>query len=358
MMIRMRTVYRRRISARFAVALLALTTAVNGFSYSALYVYGDSLSDTGNIDAPPPDYYAGRWSNGSVWVEYLSIKLGLAFNPTNNYAHAGSTTSSLAPEVAATPASTNLPTALCLVWAGGNDFLNNLNDGVYDDASWSNVVKTAASNLTNAVVALYAKGARGVLVCNLPDLGKIPELVDYYSSAYQSYVSSRVVLFNSSLTLALAQVAQARPDLHLYALDVNSHFTALLASPAALGFTVSNVGALDDLTLADKSFTGPGRNYVFWDSLHPTTKSHALIAGWAFELLPEAPRVWINCNRSGAILNLSLLNLTPGSTYTVQSSTNLLSWSEYQTFTAVGTNQTNLTTVGVASELFYRVQRQ
>ncbi|HEV7928425.1 MAG TPA: hypothetical protein VGR14_23935, partial [Verrucomicrobiae bacterium] len=32
-------------------------------------------------------------------------------------------------------------------------------------------------------------------------------------------------------------------------------------------------------------FTGPGADYVFWDSQHPTTKTHNLIAGWVANVL-------------------------------------------------------------------------
>jgi thermolabile hemolysin len=37
---------------------------------------------------PPPPYFEGRFSNGPVWVEYLSKKLGLA---SVNYAAGGAT---------------------------------------------------------------------------------------------------------------------------------------------------------------------------------------------------------------------------------------------------------------------------
>src|SRR5262249_20611890 len=49
------------------------------------------------------------------------------------------------------------------------------------------------------------------------------------------------------------------------------------------GFTQNLIGALNDPALTDKSFTGPGSNYVYWDNDHPTTKVHSLIAGWFAE---------------------------------------------------------------------------
>src|SRR5207249_121998 len=79
-----------------------LFAAVKGYAFSALYVYGDSLSDTGRVPAPAPEYYNGRWSNGSNCIEYLSTKLGFAYDSLNNFAYAGTTTSDLAAEVNST----------------------------------------------------------------------------------------------------------------------------------------------------------------------------------------------------------------------------------------------------------------
>lgn len=68
-------------------------------SFSKLYVFGDSLSDTGNVfnatiavnelpvvpglivppvSPPDPPYFQGRNSNGPVWVEYLADELNLS----------------------------------------------------------------------------------------------------------------------------------------------------------------------------------------------------------------------------------------------------------------------------------------
>ena len=52
-------------------------------AYSALYAFGDSLSDAGNLFVDTggayygPPYYQGHPSNGLTWVEDLSLKLGL-----------------------------------------------------------------------------------------------------------------------------------------------------------------------------------------------------------------------------------------------------------------------------------------
>ncbi len=51
-----------------------LLPVVPAHAYDALYAFGDSLIDTGNNPAPAGVYYEGRFSNGPLWVEYLSAK--------------------------------------------------------------------------------------------------------------------------------------------------------------------------------------------------------------------------------------------------------------------------------------------
>ena len=58
--------------------ILCLARSVNAQSFTDLLVFGDSLSETGNVQvgsegvfpASPP-YFEGRWSNGPVWVEHV-----------------------------------------------------------------------------------------------------------------------------------------------------------------------------------------------------------------------------------------------------------------------------------------------
>ncbi len=76
-----------RAAAGLLVPFLASAALAAPPNYSAMYVFGDSLSDTGNVFAAttaqkmvpaiPPSakpyatYWQGRFSNGPVAVEYL-----------------------------------------------------------------------------------------------------------------------------------------------------------------------------------------------------------------------------------------------------------------------------------------------
>jgi phospholipase/lecithinase/hemolysin len=335
----------------FPTVLLAFWLAATaGYSFTAMYVFGDSISDTGNN--PPgsaTSYYHGRYSNGPLWVEYLSTDLGLVYNASNNFAISGSTTSDLAGQVANVSASPNLKSALFTIESGGNDFIDGADMGT-NDPGWSLVISNAVANTTNAISTLYADGAREILVLNLFNIGQVP-IFSGLPSGYVVYVDGKVAAFNAQLASAVSHLMQQSSGLRIYIGDFNRLGTNLINSPAAYGFTVTNVGALEDTNLTDKSFTGPGANYVFWDVIHPTTKGHALIAALAFDCVG----VQLNLARNGANMNLTVSNLYPSLPYIIQSSANLSAWSNYQTFNAVSTNTTVTVTNGPGTARFYRV---
>src|ERR1700680_881799 len=70
------------LSILAAALLLGLATGpLRADPITQIVVFGDSLSDVGNVFAatgkPPPPYYQGHYSNGPIWVERLAADLGL-----------------------------------------------------------------------------------------------------------------------------------------------------------------------------------------------------------------------------------------------------------------------------------------
>ena len=157
-------------------------------------------------------------------------------------------------------------------------------------------------------------------------------------------------LFNNSLGTAVTNLTVGYSGLRIYFMNANQEFTNVYYSPAIYGFTVVSIGALQDSSLADKSFNGPGANYLFWDPVHPTTKMHAMIGTLAYDLVG----VGMNLAGSAPTLDLTVSNLYPGFQYSIQGSTNLLTWTNYQTFTAASTNLT-LHVTNTAQAAYYRV---
>ncbi len=345
---------------RLALPLVWLLAAWPVVAFDAIYAFGDSLTDTGNNPAPGTNYFQGRYSNGPLWIEYLSTQLGLAYDPANNHAQSGGETSDGLAQVRQFTAPANASRSLFVVWAGGNDFILNFRKGV-DDTFWNSLIAQSVAHLSNAVNVLYADGARVIVVPNQVDLSRIPRVVDSglpFLPQLQAYLRGKVEQFNGSLGAALTAIAQANSDLQLITPDVYARFNDLLANLINNGFSKADPDALTDPQLTDKSFTGPGKDYVFWDLIHPTSKAHALVAQWFYQALPAPPsQPQLDIGATGGAVQLALGNLLPGQVYTLQFSADLTDWAEVTTFTA--TNSVGHWTMSLASgpQGFFRLKR-
>src|SRR5215212_8441488 len=95
--------------ATFALLiLLGAAASALAASFTDLVIFGDSLSDIGNIaqapliNTPGPYYWNGRFSNGPVYAETLATGLGLpALNRStasggNDFAYGGAKTTGTA----------------------------------------------------------------------------------------------------------------------------------------------------------------------------------------------------------------------------------------------------------------------
>jgi phospholipase/lecithinase/hemolysin len=267
-----------------AFLLLALAAPASAGPYTDLVVFGDSLSDVGNVwiitgeSLPAPPYYNGRFSNGPVWVEKLAEMLELP-PPTpsllggNASAWGGAETGggfshqgppNLGLQVDAYLSVTDEqadPTALYVVWAGANDFLAGLEatPQTLDPTGW-------ADNVADVVDTLHEAGAAAFLMPNLPPLGSTPRLRDH-----QAILDPAVRAFNDRLALRLRALENSHPDLEVETLDVYRLFHDVITDPASYG--------LENVT--DAAMTTDGADpdkYLFWDDLHPTAAAHALLA--------------------------------------------------------------------------------
>jgi phospholipase/lecithinase/hemolysin len=289
-------------SMQFTRALTAASLIVLSFGYGAahagpftsLVVFGDSLSDVGNVFIatggampPSPPYAPGRFSNGPIWIDDLAAGLGLASpNPAllpggTDFAFGGAESGSgftaagvpnLETQVGAYLSSlaggAADPGALYVLWAGSNDYL----DGQTNPS-------IPPSNVAAAVAALAADGARQFIVPNLPPLGEIPQSIANLNPADRAALDTLSEENNQLLGLKLDALASAL-SLTIYQPDIHGLYLEIQAHPAAFGFTNVTSGALLD--------SNPGAvGYLFWDGLHPTAAGQELIAERALETIPE-----------------------------------------------------------------------
>jgi phospholipase/lecithinase/hemolysin len=270
-------------------------------NYDEIYVFGDSFSDTGNAFhatqealPPTPPYFDGRFSNGSVWVEYLAQDLGLTFNPHTDFAVGGATTGfdnisnpvlpGLQQQITSftTANSSADSNALYIVWAGANDDFNYFLGGV------PNPNQTVA-NISGAVKSLAAVGAKDIMVVNLPDLGKFP--VASFNSQIPSIFTNLTSAYDLSLNTTINSLSQQLgSNINIIPFDINSLFNQLITEPQEFGLTNVTNYCIQDLSVVPLNLpmqpvTCNPNEFLFWDPVHPTTTTHQLIAKSAFSVL-------------------------------------------------------------------------
>jgi phospholipase/lecithinase/hemolysin len=296
------------IVVQLCLALCASTHA----QFTSLYIFGDSLSDSGNVQArtaalaglvdpiPGPYYFQGRFSNGLNYADRLSTGLGLdallpSFQGGRNYAHGGAlTTGSPFPNSVVVQdlddqisgyLSGHVPssTELFVIFAGSNDIVNLV------DSNGTNAAPIAG-NVRGAVQALANAGAREFLVMNLPGLGATPRFNG--NAADAALANQLTAQFNATLDSSLDSLELANPALRIHRLDVAAAFAEFLAQPASFGLANVTVPAAPGLepgaTTYNTALIAPNANqYLFWDDLHPTATGHALLADRALAAVPE-----------------------------------------------------------------------
>lgn len=269
--------------------VLGMAAQLAAGPYRDLVVLGDSLSDAGNSFAqtgqpPSPPYYAGRASDGPVWVERLAPLLGLAV-PTpsalggvnaTDYAYygartVGGTVPSVQQQVQSYLAhNAPSPTDLFTIQGGADDF----GAGVLDATVPAHAVRDDVS-------ALLTAGARNVLVMNLPPLGKTPAFV---GSPLEGFATGLSDTYDATLASDLSGLRAAYPGASILLLDANALFQQILAAPGAYGLTDVTHSAL---TGSPPVVVSNPDQYLFWDSGHPTATGHQLLADAAAAIVPE-----------------------------------------------------------------------
>jgi phospholipase/lecithinase/hemolysin len=287
---------KQAVAAGFVLFSFMLPTKASAVSFDQLYVFGDSLSDTGNIYnatsqtyPPSPPYYDGRFSNGPIWVDYLGDQLGLtptlfttiaSTPPTQgiNFAFGGASSGSgnvIVPNpnlpgvlqqvedyagLLQANHQTADPNALYTLWGGANDLL-------FSNAGNS---ATVISNISQALNILAGVGAKNILVFNLPNLGELPG--DQTSGLNTTTLSQSTSEFNLGLAETVSTLSSQNPNLNIIPVDIYSLFN----QASSLGFT-----DVTDSCLSSPDCDPANNTFLFWDGFHPTTAAQKVIADTA-----------------------------------------------------------------------------
>jgi len=276
--------------------------------YSSITVFGDSLSDPGNIprffgfNVPAPPYFQNQFSNGPIYAKNLNPLFGIS-TPLNDYAIGGALTGAhnfaglpgnpavglpnagVDGEISLYLAGNRRPTArdLFIVWAGGNDFIDVLDNRPpppgLSAAQLTSLflaptgpVTTALANLTADVSRLAAAGVKNFVVPNLPNLGQTPS---YNGSPATSVPASLLsTLHNQLLGPTMGQLQQ-QLHVNITFVDIGALFTDVVANPVKYGFDPAHVA---DECIMSAACVSQHLNYLFWDGVHPTGLSHLILS--------------------------------------------------------------------------------
>jgi outer membrane lipase/esterase len=310
------------------VLLIPLSGARAG--YSNLFVFGDSLSDSGNnaiVLAPHvtpvpisgnsfvPDfpYASGRYTNAQVWAQIVASSLGLSANPSllggRDYAFGGASTGPFSAGGLFNPFPPSLETqvaaflsqwgpaipsnALYVVEGGGQnarDALTAIGGCGVDPTCINRIIQLTVTefvgDIQNIDSVLEAAGAKNIVLWNVPDIGKTPAVLATGASLLGTAIASTM---NNALSVVIGS------DLDIKLFDIFGLLNDAIADPAAFGLTNVTDACAQFLTCDPSQF-------LFWDGIHPTSTAETFISDAILSLVVPEPSTL-------ALLAVALLGL-------------------------------------------------
>ena len=338
--------------AAAALTATMLSPLAAGAAPQSVYVFGDSLSDTGNLAETlfganflnPPSFH-DSFTNGPVANELLAESrgtradpslwatgfadvhnlFGAGFVPGTNYAVAGAT----ATDRGANFFNLDLPEQVSAFIAHTGGAGHAPGGALYSMLIGGNDVRTAAKAGTTAFVLagvsseltqiqnLITDGAKQLVVTNVPDVSLIPEFTSDKSAAglaADAAAHADSLLYDANLLTGVNALKAANPGVSIAYFDLFAYNNNFLANAGSLGFTNTTDACY---TNSITSFVPPtdsagcgviGPNgaanidqYIYWDAIHPTARAQAIVAQGLIAAVPEPMSV--------ALLGVGMLGL-------------------------------------------------
>jgi len=314
----------KSVTAVYALLLFSLPAIAQADNdFESVYVFGDSLSDAGNlyrltgeestapylpVPSAPYDIGGHHFSNGRTWAEHFARKLekhrgkkskkgrtgGHGDKPAlqnpgkfGNYAFGGGrarSNSGIGAPDSATQVAMYLgdfgaarSDALYVIQFGGNDLRDALVAAESDPANAIAIIQTAIQDLAISIQTLYFAGARNFLVANAPNLAHAPAVKLAGISGVAGFFTG---IYNGGLEGGLQQLELALPDVAIHRLDMAGFTDDVVANPGKYRLSITDTPCLSFFVTIDVVCDQP-KEYLFWDGLHPTAAAHKQLARFA-----------------------------------------------------------------------------
>jgi phospholipase/lecithinase/hemolysin len=264
----------------------AATFGVAPDRYTGLIVFGDSLSDPGNLfgltggeQPPSPPYAAGRFSSGPVWVEYVADRFEALQLPVANLAFGGARalTQPVPPpdleeqigRFALAERNRFDGRAAVVSMIGANDLIEAVGwPADLRDAR----AREAAEAVARGALTMASFGFDRHVIANMPDLGRLPAF-NLFRPDLAAGASAATEAFNEHIEkeIELLQAAGLRVE----TFDLRGAIDALIADPASFG--VAN--AVIPCIIPGVSVCTPDEaaELGFFDGVHPGGTVHATV---------------------------------------------------------------------------------
>ena len=337
---------KRRLAALAIAAALAAPVAAAPLSfddYSGVYIFGDSLVDTGNarkaansfdffyagLDDPAPTsagYYRGRFSNGYNYADHISLAVTgkaaksvfpygfplplfgqIGFDKPSgnnlNFGYGGAQAIRGDENVPGFRRQVDAykslpgpadPNALYVVNFGGNDLFQVIAEG-YGAPGTDDYLTQVSVRIAEETARLEAMGAQHILVAGAPDIGIVPKyssLSDAEEAIVRAAATAASLQLDEKVKAELAKLVATSDftaDLDLFSLIDFSN--AVLSDPTLFGLPA--LMNFNDPCIAFRSPDASGSidctDFAFFDQVHPTSGIHQAIFDAISDLLFPAP---------------------------------------------------------------------
>ena len=295
-----------------ALAIVACASGARAQDYNAVVVFGDSLSDSGNVAqllplVPPGSSFTTN--PDLVWAELVAQTFAApginSLAGGTNYAIGGACVNpdnpcnplipgidaQIGQHLMSRPSGAADPNALYALWAGSNDLVAVLESALpgsgVPPVDPQTAIPATALSYVSAIQRLQDAGARHIVVFNLPDPGATPFAQSIPDPRFSATLTTLAQGYNEALDVGLGSLGDG-----IVPIDAFGFFDQVVRDPAKYGFTNVDGTACAPLSEAVNALAcgpadsplpatyAPGANesFLFADGKHPSGAAHAMLA--------------------------------------------------------------------------------